>query len=241
MLSKSLVRATILGLTLFAGACSHMIRTPWRDEPIRNEVNLAFTLERNLIQLPSLRIDNRAGRFILGTASQRTIVDTAFPLTASAAHALQMGDRETVKIQPQRIDLAGVADAIVGVEAWRTHAITIDYRVGLVSYQKDGIKPAYMQLYSFSGEPMINLDVDGRTLSAIVDTTVPDTLILPGATGTRGRAHVTIGATDFGAIDIGYGDVARPRIGNRLLSRFLVSIDYGRRVVGLWRDPRIPL
>jgi|GEM_PF-537870 len=246
MLSKSLLRATILGLApfagvLFASGCSHLIRTPWRNEPIRNEVNLAFTLERNLIRLPSIRIDNHDGRFILGTASQRTIVDASFPLTASSAHALEMGDRETVRIDPRRIDLAGAADGIVGVEAWSAHAITIDYHVGVVTYQKDGIHPAYMQLYSFSGEPMINLNVDGQTLSAIVDTTVPDTLLLPGANGTRGRAHVVVGTTDFGAIDVGYANVARPRVGNRLLSRFLVSIDYGRRVVGLWRDPRIPL
>jgi hypothetical protein len=34
--------------------------------------------------------------------------------------------------------------------------------------------------------------------------------------------------------------VARARVGNRLLSHYLVTIDYGRRMVGLWRDPRIP-
>jgi hypothetical protein len=51
---------------------------------------------------------------------------------------------------------------------------------------------------------------------------------------------VMIGDTDFGTIDVGYANVSQARVGNRLLSRFLVTIDYGKRVVGLWRDPRIP-
>ena len=44
---------------------------------------------------------------------------------------------------------------------------------------------------------------------------------------------------DFGTIDIAYENVRHARVGNRVLSRFLVTIDYGRKVVGLWRDPRI--
>jgi hypothetical protein len=51
---------------------------------------------------------------------------------------------------------------------------------------------------------------------------------------------VSIAGTDFGPTDVRYANVAHPRVGNRLLSRFLVSIDYGKRIVGLWRDPRIP-
>jgi hypothetical protein len=48
-----------------------------------------------------------------------------------------------------------------------------------------------------------------------------------------------IAGTDFGNVDIALGDVSSARAGNRLLSKFLVSIDYGQREVGLWRDPRI--
>jgi hypothetical protein len=39
-------------------------------------------------------------------------------------------------------------------------------------------------------------------------------------------------------VDIRRADVAAPHVGNRILSKFLVTIDYGRREVGLWRDPR---
>jgi hypothetical protein len=76
-------------------------------------------------------------------------------------------------------------------------------------------------------------------MSAVVDTANPDTLELPGETKGRGRAHVSIAGTDFGQIDVSYSPaLGQPRVGNRLLSRFLVSIDYGRGIVGLWRDPR---
>jgi hypothetical protein len=87
---------------------------------------------------------------------------------------------------------------------------------------------------------MINVVVDGREVAAIVDTTSPDTLVLSGPDA-RGSVNVLIAGTDFGATDVQYANVSQARVGNRLLSRFLVTIDYGRKVVGLWRDNRIPL
>lgn len=204
------------------------------------EVNLAFTMERNLIQLESVRIDNRTGRFLLGSAAPRTVVDPRFALNPTRAHALQISEKETVRIEPAARDLGGVADAIIGAEAWRNHAISIDYRSGLVTYQKEGIKPGLMTIYRFPAEPMIHVFVNGREIAAVVDTTSPDTLVLPGRDA-RATAHVRIADTDFGAVDVQYANVSRARVGNRLLSRFLVTIDYGRKVVGLWRDPRIPV
>ena len=217
-------------------SCARVL--PWSKEPVGEEVNLAFTLEQNLIRLSTVRIDNRPGRFILGTAAQRTIVDSRFALDRSYAHAIQISEKDTVRIDPAPADLRGVADAIIGIEAWRNHAISIDYRVGLVTYQKEGIKSGQMHIYRFPLEPMINVVVDGREIAAIVDTTSPDTLVLPGPDGRR-TANVRIADADFGAIDVQYANVAQARVGNRLLSRFLVTIDYGRKVVGLWRDPRI--
>ncbi|HEX2123305.1 MAG TPA: hypothetical protein VHL59_16865 [Thermoanaerobaculia bacterium] len=223
---------------VLAAACTAARLVPWRNEPIGNEVNLAFTLERNLIDLTTVTLDGRPGRFILGTAAPRTIVDSGFG--ASARPVLQISEKETLRVSSAPLPLGGVADAIIGADAWSNRAITIDYRSGFVSFQKEGITPDLMTLYEFSAEPTINLTVDGRPVSAIVDTTSPDTLVLPGADA-RGTARVAIAGVDFGAVDVQYANVARPRIGNRLLSHFLVSIDYGRRVVGLWRDPRIPI
>jgi hypothetical protein len=49
-----------------------------------------------------------------------------------------------------------------------------------------------------------------------------------------------LAGADLGTIDIRLADVSAPRIGNRILSKFLVTIDYGKREAGLWRDPRTP-
>jgi len=214
---------------------------PWRSEPREAEVNFSFTLEQNLIRLKSVRIDSREGRFILGSAAPRTIIDPRFPLHRFRTHVLQISERETLRIDPAPHDLHGVADAIIGIEAWRDRAISIDYHSGTVTYQKEGIRSGLMEIYRFPVEPMIYVNVNGREIAAIIDTTSPDTLVLPGSVHGRGTANVRIGTTDFGTIDVQYANVARARVGNRLLSRFLVTIDYGRRVVGLWRDPRMPM
>lgn len=239
ILSKSGARATAAALALLALSCARML--PWSREPANEEVNLAFTLEQNLVRLQSVRIDDREGRFVLGTAAPRTVVDPRFPLRPAGGHALQIGQRQTIDIDPAALDLGGVADAIIGTEAWRNRAISIDYRSGLVTYQQEGIHTGSMEIFRYPAEPMIEVHVNGRPVAAIVDTASPDTLVLPGTAAGRGSAQVRIGRTDFGAIDVQYANVSRARVGNRLLSRYLVTIDYGRRMVGLWRDPRIPL
>jgi hypothetical protein len=220
-------------LVLLAASCRSMV--PWRDEPVGNEINLAFSLEQNLIYLPSVRLDNRPGRFILGTAAPRTVIDP----TMARASSVQLSEKRTVRVSPVKLDLAGVADAIIGADAWGKNAITIDYRARIVTFQKYGIEPEGMTLFRYRGEPSINLIVDGAQIAAVIDTSNPDTLVLPGRMKTRGTAAVRVGDLDFGTIDVQYADVGRARIGNRLLSRFLVTIDYGRRMVGLWRDPRV--
>ena len=100
-----------------------------------------------------------------------------------------------------------------------------------------------MTVFNYADAPMINVMVDGRRIPAIVDTASPDTLVLPraGSPAERRKARVQIAGTDFGDVDVQFADVIAPRVGNRLLSRFLISIDYGRRLVGLWRDPRTAL
>lgn len=200
---------------------------------------MAFKLEQNLVQLQTLRLDNRPGRFLLGTAAPRTIIDPAFS-TASPA-VLQFGEKESFRIAPSSLDLGGVADGIIGVEPWGERAITIDYRSGLVTFQKDGIHSGMMSVYRYDAAPMIRVNVDGREVAAIVDTTSPDTIVLPRAQRGRGTAQVRVGKTDFGTIDVGYANITQARVGNRVLSKFMVTIDYGKKMVGLWRDPRIPL
>ena len=212
---------------------------PWGGEPENDEVNIAFTLDRNLVELgPTMRIDNTPGRFILGTAARQTVLDDAFPVSG---RRLNLSEKESLALSPVRTNLQGVADAIVGADAWHNRSISIDYRSGLVTYQKrGGIERSQMTTFRFRNEPMIWVEVNGRRTAAVVDTSSPDTLVLPGTYG-RGSVQVQVAGVNFGTTDVQYANVSAPRIGNRLLSRFLVTIDYGRRVVGLWRDPRIPL
>jgi hypothetical protein len=237
MLSKSTRAATALLIVLFCASCARLM--PWRTAPVDEEVNLSFTLENNLVTLPpTVRIDDQPGRFILGTAAPRTVLDNAF--AASGRH-LNVQEKESFRLAPVRTDLQGVADAIIGADAWGRNAISIDYRSGLVTYQKSGMERSQMTTFRYRNEPMIWVTVNGRRIAAVVDTSSPDSLVLPSRTWQRGTVDVTVAGTDFGATDVQFANVSAPRIGNRLLSRFLVTIDYGRRVVGLWRDPRIPL
>lgn len=234
MLSKSILAATVL-VTLLSGCRSSL---PWEKEPPANEVNLNFLFRNNLVEMNSVRLGGASGRFLLGTATPRTVVDPSFERLAPV---LSFGERDSVRVSPAVLPLRGVAHVIVGADAWKNRAVTIDYFSGLVTWQKDGIRPGLMTLFPYDAEPMVEVLVDGRRVAAVVDTTSPDTLVLPFRSRGRRSARVSIAGTDFGAVDVQVADVARARVGNRLLSRFLVTVDYGRRTVGLWRDPRIPL
>ena len=242
MYSKRLLTATC-ALALLASC----VGTPWRNEPVGSEVNLAFVVEHNLLVLTSATIQGRAGRFVVASASPRTVVDNTFAKSIAAPQrgrlALQIGEKETLGFTPLFADLRGIGDAMLGADVWSNRAVTIDYLSGLVTYQKEGIHPESMTVYRFDGEPKINVMVDGRRVAAIVDTASPDTLTLPrgSAAAHRATAHLTIAGADFGNVDIAMADVTAARVGNRLLSKFLVTIDYGRHQVGLWRDPRTAL
>lgn len=237
MLSKSTTRATALVLALLSASCARLL--PWRGQEPGPEINLAFTLDRNLVEMQTLRINERPGRFLLGSAAPRTVLDPRY--AGGGPHALQLNEKQTIRISPSTLDLGGVADGIIGADAWNNRAITIDYRSGLVTYQKGGIVTGLMKIYEYEAEPTIFVNVNGADVPAVVDTTSPDTLVLPSTTTGRGTARISVGGVDFGTLDIRYANVSRARVGNRLLSRFMVTIDYGKKVVGLWRDDRTPV
>jgi len=239
----------MLACALLLSSCSSML--PWHNAPPADEVNLAFTVQNNLLFLTNATINGRSGRYFFGSAEPRSVVD---PRLAAPSFKLQLGDRDTIPFTPVTLDLGVTGDAIIGADVWDSRAVTIDYLAGLLTYQKSGIHPDSMTLFRYESAPAIDVNVDGRTIAAIVDTALPDTLVLPvedrrarpsgqpgrlSATG-RESVDVVIAGTDFGNVDVKFANVAQPRIGNRLLSKFLISIDYGKREVGLWRDPRIP-
>lgn len=239
MLSKSIpVALTTLACLMFF-SCSSL---PWSHEEPANEVNLAFTIENNLLFLQSTTINHQTGRIFFASAAPQSVVDPAYKSRIGGAkYELHLNDRATIPFAPAVLDLHGVGDALIGSDVWGSHAVTIDYRSGLLTYQKDGIHPDYMTVYRFNAAPTVMAKIDGRDTAVVVDTALPGTIVLPRGTAPAGRrvAHVVIAGTDFGNVDIALGDVSSPRVGNRMLSKFLVSIDYGRREVGLWRDPRI--
>lgn len=242
MVSKSLsVAITALSVFVFS-SCSSL---PWnRQGDPAKEVNLAFTIENNLIFLSTVNVNHQPGRILFGSAEPQTVLDPEYASRVRATtYGLHLNERQTLRFKPAVVSLHGVADAVIGADVWDSHAVTIDYRTGLVTYQIDGIHPDYMSIYRYDAAPSAIATIDGRDTSVIVDTASPDTIVLPrgNAAAGRTRARVTIAGTDFGAIDIALGDVSAPRVGNRLLSKFLVSIDYGKREVGLWRDPRIAM
>ena len=110
MLSKSTRVATALVIALLTASCS--LRVPWRNERA-DEVNLAFVLENNLVMFePTVRLDNKPGRFILGTGARQTVIDEAFPL-AGRDHHLQIQEKESLRIAPVRLNLQGVAVVVI--------------------------------------------------------------------------------------------------------------------------------
>jgi hypothetical protein len=241
MVSKPLIIA--IATLLICTSCS--ITLPWSQEQIGQEVNLSFVVRNNLLFLPSATIDGRPGQFLLGTADPRTAIDAGFAGNLQAAswrgmRSLQISEKESLRFAPVVLDLHGVADGIIGADVWGNRAISIDYASGLITYQKEGIHPELMTIYRFTAEPQVSIIVDGKPIAAIADTASPDTLVLPRGSAPAARTHarVQLAGTDFGMIDIRMADVSAPRVGNRVLSKFLVTIDYGKREVGLWRDPR---
>jgi hypothetical protein len=241
MYSKTLAIAIVT--LLFCATCS--INLPWAQEPIGQEINVSFVIRNNLLFLSSASIDGRPGQFLLSTANEHTAIDNAFAshLPGNSGHgtrSLKLNEKESLRFTPVLMDLRGVADGIVGADVWGNRAVSIDYASGLITFQKEGIHPELMTIYDFVGEPEVIVVVDGKPITAIVDTTSPDTLVLPRGSVPAARTHarVQLAGVDFGTIDIRLAVVSVPRLGNRILSKFLVTIDYGKHKVGLWRDPR---
>ncbi|HEY4642257.1 MAG TPA: hypothetical protein VII75_13005, partial [Thermoanaerobaculia bacterium] len=145
MYSKTKGIATALA-AMFAIGCAGIL--PWHDEPVGTEVNVAFTIQNNLLFLTTPRIENVHGRFFFGSASARSVLDPKFValIGPRRAYALDVGQKEAIRITPVVLDLGKSGDAIIGADVWGNRAVTIDYRAGLLTYQKEGIHPEGMTL-----------------------------------------------------------------------------------------------
>jgi hypothetical protein len=252
MVSKSRGRASAVllavGLAVLLCRCSSVTRrVPWRDEPIGDEINVAFTLENNLPMLQSVTIDGHPARPIFASANARTALDETYAgrIGVMLPHAVRLhfGQKSSARVTPVAVDLRGLGDALVGADVAQGSRVAIDYTRGLLTFQQKPIETEGMLVSSFAGEPAVEATVDGRQVRVVIDTASPDTLVLPlaiGPTGSRrALARVTFGGIDFGDVDVRYANVAEPRAGNRLLSKFFIMIDYREGKVSMWRDPRM--
>jgi hypothetical protein len=231
MLSKRL-RAASLVLVGFAH-CS----LPWSGET-QNEVNLVFEWENNQMILAA-EVDGRMGRFIVGSAQPRSVLDRDFSRARAGRARLILGSRLAIPISPVVEDLGGLAQGILGADAWQGLTLVIDYTRQLVIISRQPVAPMNGPLYKFDGPPAIPILLNGSERTAILDTALPDTMVLPRSEAAgRSRARIQIGAHDLGLVDIGFAQTEQARIGNRLLSKFLLKIDYRNQAIALWRDPR---
>lgn len=208
----------------------------YRSESKFQEFNAVFVLDRNQPVLSSATLNGVEGRFIVSTASPRTVVDAS--LGRSRAMPFHAGNGFNARIEPETADLGAAGDALIGADAWGRRRISIDYAKGLLTiWTAPKGSAGDMEAYHFESVPRIPVRVGGSVYLAIVDSALPDTLVLPGEKG-RSREQVTLAGIDLGAIDISRSAVTEPRIGTRLLAGLLLTIDYRERWVAVWRDPR---
>lgn len=236
MLSKSKLAArTILGLLVLS--CS----APWSGQTT-DEVNVVFTLEKNQIAVGAI-VAEQSGTFVLGSAQPRTVIDRGFLSVEKDRVRVQMGDRFSTEVSPVLGDLGGVVDGILGADAWRNTTLTVDYSKQLLTLSQQPAVSMDGRLHRFTDAPTLPVVIDGRREEAIIDMALPDTVSLPRQGyehSGRTRVRVQIAGYDMGEVDASISDSTALRVGNRLLSKFLVTIDYRHGTVALWRDPRTP-
>jgi hypothetical protein len=241
MLSKSSTRARRLSLAalLALSACS----VPWRGER-RDEINITFVL-RNNQPIITADVENKRGTFVVSSAQPVSVVDPQFLQSVRADGnsrvSLTLGDRHSVQLAVAPIEVRPIADGILGADAWRGTTLTFDFRGHFIALSDRTLPMDDMVRSSFTSVPWFPIRIDGEIHQGIVDTALPDALLLPqsrfGKAGRR-RVHATLAGVDFPSVDVTVGPTSEIRIGTRLLARFLVVIDYRQGVVGLWRDPR---
>lgn len=243
MLSVSSLRATACALIV---ACS----LSGCSSP-QFERNVAFRVQSNL-PIVDVELEGSPATFVIATALPNSVIGGE---KARAIGFEQSRWRSRVffknlagtKVAPLVIELhdAIPADGLLGADAWRGRTLTLDYRRGLVILAPPGPIPEGFHSWSFKGPPRISVTLNGIVLPAIVDSAIPDTAIIPealldenGGTGPRRTVDLEIAGVRFDAIDVLTAPTGDIRIGNRLLSQFLVRIDFDHRTVALWPDSR---
>ena len=229
-MSRILMTLT-LAAAFMSGGCSVFSSQPRTD-------HVAFKLRDNLLVIPAT-VGGHSGEFILGTAQSHSTVDSRFPVESqrSGRVPVLLGSHVQLETSVERASMSSVADGILGSGAFADRTLGIDFRRGLITLSRDRVPTEGAAKNRFEGIPAIPISIDGTSFTALIDTTNPDTILLPEAVfGLAGRRPVSlrIGSFDMGTTDARVGPVSDIRIGNRILEKFFVSIDYDRGEVSLW-------
>src|SRR6478609_686570 len=108
MLSKSIPAALTALACLMFSACTS--RLPWSSQEPANEVNLAFTLENNLVFLQSATVNGQPGRIFFASADPQSVLDPAYAARiGTARYELHLNQRATLPFTPVVLDLHRVA------------------------------------------------------------------------------------------------------------------------------------
>ncbi|MEO8216191.1 MAG: hypothetical protein ABI718_03825 [Acidobacteriota bacterium] len=223
-------------------ACS-ITQCASRGSKVTKERNLAFDFDRNELVLSKASIAGTPGRFLIATALPRSLVDDHFRDIGTGSPTLRLGNHFRTTVNPARFDLENLADGFVGFDVWRRWTIAVDYRNRLITLLTGDTDRSDLTRYEFSGVPTVPVQVGDEVYQAVIDTALPDTLLLPlnlnpsGLPG-RARVNITLAGHTFSNVDVAYGPTSSVRVGNRLLSSFLLFINYPGHWVGFWYDRR---
>jgi hypothetical protein len=243
MLSVSSLRATACALIVAASL-------PGCSSP-EFERNVAFRIASNLPVIDT-EFEGHSVSFVIATALPNSVLGgeraRAIGFEPSRWRSrVFFRNLAGTKVAPTVIELPESipADGLLGADAWRGRTLTLDYRRGLAMLSPPGPIPEGFHSWSFNGPPRISVTLNGIVLPAIVDSAVPDTAIIPevlldenAGEGPRRAVDLEIAGVTFDDVDVLTAPTGDIRIGNRLLSRFLVRIDFDHRTVALWPDTR---
>jgi hypothetical protein len=239
------VAATALAALLLLVLGSNCTGLRRQADLASREQNLSFTIDRNQLVFDGVEVEGLPGRFIVGSATPRTVLDSGFvrrhSLASTGTFTVALRQTRVTEVDENILDLGGEIDAIIGSDVLGP-VLVVDYRTRLATrirqfrHEGDGVS------HSWQDRPRFPLVIRGRRVEGIVDTTIPDTVVIPRelfpqwSTG-RQRADIEIAGLQLKDVDVRVAEVSDILIGNRILQHFLVTIDYerGRTVLVEWQ------
>ena len=227
-------RIALLALPL-AIACS--------IDPGIPEDNVGFFLRSNL---PCVRaeVNGLDATLVIASALPKTAINSSLR-GDSAGTRILLGSTLITYVRSAGLDIAEIpADGFLGADAFRGKTATLDYARGVLIISDWPKVRREVTPWSFAGgPPRVPVRINGQETWAIVDSALPDTAVIPAefldaGFGERATVELEVSGVQFDDLDVAVVPVAVPRLGNRVLARFVVTIDYAHEMVGLWPDPR---